>query len=169
VFNIHQNDPQHNVARTLLPALMIQEHGTTFYTFAPAGSSKMLACVDMWPGSGLDRKMRRDAIKFHDCCQVCVHADIHDPAGELPGPADFHAPTLLWAIKNSSQLAVWSERGSSRQADVVGWMVNTAAEGSRFQTTICTTPERAAHWLAFVDRRKGAEAEVRVFGPEGQQ
>jgi hypothetical protein len=166
VSNIHENDPQHNVARKITRAFL--EHGTTFYTFAPAGSSKMLACVDMWPGGGLDRNMRRDAIKFHDNCQICIHADSPSD-GAAPLAVDFHAPTLLWAIKNSSQLAVWSERGSSHRADVVGWMVNTAAEGSRFQTTICTTLERATHWLAYVDRWKGDDAEVRVFGPEGRQ
>jgi hypothetical protein len=147
---------------------MIPEHGTTFYTLAPAGSSKMLACVDMWPGDGLDRNMRRDATKYHDICQVCVHADA-PVDGALSLAADFHAPTLLWAIESASQIAVWSERGNSRRADVVGWMVDAAHDGARFQATICTAPENAAAWLAYVKRWSRKDTDVRVFGPEGQQ
>ena len=163
--NIHQDGPQHNVAWTLLPALLVSEHGTTFCTLAPAGSSKMLACVDMWPGGGLDRNMRRGAIKHHDVCQICVHADA--PAnGTLPLAADFHEPTLLWAIEKASQIAVWSERDTSRRAEVVGWMCDAARDGARFQATICTQPKNAAAWLANVDRWKGDDTKVRLFGPE---
>jgi hypothetical protein len=169
VVNIHEFGPQHNVAWTLLPALMIPEHGTSLHTLAAAGGVKVLANVDMRPSGGLDLDIRRDTVKFHDICQVFVHADIHDDAGELPVPADFHAPTLFWALEHSFQIAVWVERGISRHADVVGWMVDAAHAGSRFQTTINARPENAVAWLAHVDRWRGRDAELRVFGREALQ
>jgi hypothetical protein len=169
VLNIHENGPQHNVAWKVLRALLIPEIGTALHTIIAPGGSKVLANVDMRPGGGLDLSMRRDTIKFHDICQVFLHSDIHNDAGDLPGPADFHAPTLLWALENSFQIAVWIERGISRHADLVGWMVDAAYAGSRFQTTINARPENAAAWLAYVDRWKGDDSDVRVFGPETQQ
>jgi hypothetical protein len=168
VLNIHEDGPQHNVAWKILPALLIPETGTSLHTIMVPGGVKVLASVDMRTGAGLARKARRIAVRVHDICQVIVHADIPD-AGELPEPADFHAPTLLWVLENSSQIALWTEHGTSRHNDVCEWLVNAAFEGSRFQTTINATPERADAWLAYVDRWKGDDAEVRVFGPEGRQ
>jgi hypothetical protein len=169
VFNIHENGPQHNVVWTILPALMIPEWGTNLHTITAAGGVKVLANVDMRPGDGLDPGIRRDTAKIHDICQVFVHADIHDDVGGLPEPAAFHAPTLLWALEASFQVAVWVERGVSRHADVVGWMVNAAHAGSRFQTTINARPENAAVWLAYVDRWKGNGAETRIYESEALQ
>jgi hypothetical protein len=152
-----------------LPALLIPEHGTSLHTLAAAGGVKVLASVNMRPGGGLDPRLRRDTVKFHDICQVVVHADIHDANGGLPWPAEFHAPTLLWAIENAQQIALWCEPGTSRHAEVAEWMVNAAHGGSRFQITINAAPEGAAAWLALVDRWKGDNAEVRVFGSEAAQ
>jgi hypothetical protein len=169
VNNIHGNDPQHNVAWTILPALLIPETGTSLHTIAATGGVKVLANVNMRPGDGLTRRARRIAVKAHDVCQVVVHADICEPDGKLPLAADFHAPTLLWALENAEQIALWCESGTSRHPEVAVWMVNTAHAGSRFQTTINTTPEHAANWLADVTRWRARGAEVRVFGPEALQ
>jgi hypothetical protein len=161
---LHDFGPQHNVARTLLPALLIPETGTALHTIAAPGGLKILANVDMRPGEGLPFRARRVAIEAHDICQVFVHADIRDADGELPVAMDFHAPTLLWAIESSAQIALWCERGTSHHSALCAWMVNAAHAGSRFQTTINATPEHAAHWLAFVERWKGKRAQVRTFG-----
>jgi hypothetical protein len=167
--NLHNFGPQHNVARSLLPALLIPETGTALHTIiAPAGV-KTLAHVDMRTGDGLNRYARRVAVEAHDICQVFVHADIRDTDGELPLASDFHAPTLLWAMENAEQIALWCERGISCHAEVGAWMVNTAHAGSRFQTIINATPEHAAHWLAYITRWKSKDAEVRVFGREALQ
>jgi hypothetical protein len=169
VHNVHQDGPQHNVAWTILPALLIPETGTALHTLAASGGVKVLANVNMRPGDGLTRRVRRIAVKAHDICQVVVHADICGPDGKLPLTADFHAPTLLWALENAEQIALWSERGTLHHLDVAAWMVNAAHAGSRFQTTINATPEHAASWLAYVTRWKARGAEVRVFGPEALQ
>jgi len=169
VLNVHENGPQHNVARTILPALLIPEAGTALHTLIVPGGVKVLANVDMRPGDGLNRFARRVAIKAHDICQVRVHADIRGTDGELPLASDFHAPTLLWALENSAQIALWCEQGISRHADVGAWTVNAAHAGSRFQTIINATPEHAADWLAYVTRWKSRDAEVRVFGGETVQ
>jgi hypothetical protein len=169
VINIHENGPQHNVAWRILPALLIPEHGTSLHTIAAAGGVKILANVEMRTGGGLNRQARRLAIGAHDICQTHVHADIPDAVGELPTPADFHEPTLLWALDNSAQVALWCEPGVSRHTEVVSWMVDTAHAGSRFQTSINATPEHAATWLAYINRWKSKHAEVRVFGPEARQ
>jgi hypothetical protein len=168
VINIHQDGPPHNVAWTILPALLIPETGTSLHTIAAAGGVKVLASVDMRTGAGLNRNARRLAVRAHDICQVHVHADIREADGELPMVADFHAPTVLWALEHADQIALWCERGVSRHADVATWIVNAAYAGARFQTTINATPEHAAAWLAYVERWKGENAEVRVFGPEVQ-
>jgi hypothetical protein len=123
----------------------------------------------MRTGDGLTRKARGLAIDAHDICRVFVHADIHDTGGEWPEPADFHAPTLLWALDNSAQIALWCEIGTSRHAEVAAWMVNSAHAGSRFQTTINARPENAGAWLVFVERWKSVRTEVRVFGSEPRQ
>jgi hypothetical protein len=161
---IHGFGPQHNVAWSLLPALLIPESGTALHTIIAPFGVKVLANVDMRPGDGLNRCARRMAIAAHDICQVRVHADIRDAYGELPLASDFHAPTLLWAMEHSAQIALWCERGTSRHLEVGAWTVNTAHAGSRFQTTINATPEHAAHWLAYIDRWKGKRAQVRTFG-----
>jgi hypothetical protein len=167
VLNIHGNDPQHNVAWKILPALLIPETGTSLHTIAVPGGVKVLASVDMRTGAGLTRKARRIAVWAHDIVQVYVHADIPD-AGELPTAIDFHAPTLLWALENSAQIALWCEHGTSHQEEVGAWMVDAAYAGSRFQTCVNATPEHAAAWLAYIERWKGENAEVRVFGSEGR-
>jgi hypothetical protein len=156
------------VAWTILPALLIPETGTSLHTIAAAGGVKVLASVDMRPGDGLTRGARRTAVKAHDICQVFVHADFCRQDGKLPLAADFHAPTLLWALETAEQIALWCERGTTHHAKVAAWIVNTAHAGSRFQTTINATPEHAAEWLAYVERWKGENAEIRVFGPEVQ-
>lgn len=89
-----------------------------------------------------------------------MHADIRDADGDLPLAIDFHAPTILWALENAEQIALWCERGTSRHAEVVAWTVNTAHAGSRFQTIVNATPEHAAHWLAYIHRWKGKRAQV---------
>jgi hypothetical protein len=164
VLNIHEDGPQHNVAWTILPALLIPEHGTSLHTIAATGGVKVLASVDMRPGDGLTRGARRTAVEAHDICQVVVHADLCRHDGKLPLAADFHAPTLLWALETAEQIALWCERGTTHHADVAAWIVNTAHAGSRFQTTINATPEHAAHWLAYINRWKGKRAKVRTFG-----
>jgi hypothetical protein len=167
--NLHDFGPQHNVARSLLPALLIPETGTALHTLiAPAGV-KTLAHVDMRTGDGLNRYARRVAIAAHDIIQVFVHADIRGTDGELPLASDFHAPTLLWALENAEQIALWCEQGTSLHSEVGAWTVNTAHAGSRFQTIINATPEHAANWLAYIHRWKGRNSEVRMFGPEGLQ
>ncbi|MDB5605088.1 MAG: hypothetical protein JWP25_1988 [Bradyrhizobium sp.] len=165
--NISDFASQHNVARSLLPALLIPETGTSLHTLLAPGAVKTLACIDMRPGDGLNRKARRVAVKAHDICQARVHADIPGLDGQLPTPADFHAPTLLWAIETSVQIGLWTETGTSLQDDVSAWLVNAAYAGSRFQTLINATPAHAAAWLAHVHRWKGSGADIRVFGPEG--
>ena len=154
MINVHENGPQHNVAWTILPALLIPETGTALHTIVVPGAVKTLASVEMRTGDGLNRYARRVAIKAHDICQVLVHADIRDTDGELPLASDFHAPTLLWALENSAQIALWCEQGITRHAEVAAWTVNAAHAGSRFQTIINATPEHAAHWLAHVTRWK---------------
>lgn len=166
MLNIHENNPQHNVAWKLLPALLIPETGTSLHTIAATGGVKVLANVDMRTGGGLARKARRVAIAAHDVCQVFVHADIREADGTLPAVPDFHAPTLFWALENAEQIALWCERGTSLHPDVSAWIVNAAYKGSRFQTAINATPEQAADWLAYVTRWKSKDAELRVFGPE---
>ncbi len=169
MINVHENGPQHNVAWKILPALLIPEAGTALQTLIVPGSVKILANVDMRPGDGLNRYARRVAIAAHDICQVRVHADIRGDDGELPTAIAFHAPTLLWALENSAQIALWCEQGTRRHAEVGAWTVNTAHAGSRFQTIINATPEHAANWLAYVTRWKSSGAEVRVFGQETLQ
>jgi hypothetical protein len=169
VTNIHENGPQHNVAWTILPALLIPEHGTSLHTIAATGGVKVLASVNMRPGDGLTRGARRTAVKAHDICQVVVHADLCRPDRKLPRAADFHAPTLLWALEKTEQIALWCERGTMHLAEVATWIVNAAHAGSSFQTIINATPEHAAHWLAYTHRWKGEHAKVRVFGQGVQQ
>jgi hypothetical protein len=169
VNTLYDSGPQRNVARSLLPALLIPETGTAIHTLiAPAGV-KVLANVDMRPGDGLNRYARRVAIRAHDICQVRVHADIRDTDGELPLASDFHAPTLLWAVENAEQIALWCEQGTSLHSEVGAWTVNTAYAGSRFQTIVNATPEHAAQWLAYIHRWKGKRAQVRTFGHGGLQ
>jgi hypothetical protein len=160
---IRNFDPQHNVAWQILPALLIPDMGTALHTLAAPGGLKVLASVDMRPGDGLPLGLRSAVIAAHDIIQVSVHADMPD-AGELPTAIDFHAPTLLWAIENSAQIALWCERGTSQHSALCRWLVNAAHAGSSFQTIINATPEHAAHWLAYVHRWKGKRAKVRVFG-----
>ena len=148
---------------------LIPETGTALHTIIVPGAVKTLACVEMRTGDGLNRYARRVAIKAHNICQVRVHADIRGTDGELPLASDFHAPTLLWALENSAQIALWCEQGITRHAEVGAWTVNAAHAGSRFQTIINATPEHAAHWLAHVTRWKRRDAEVRVFGGETLQ
>ncbi|GLR91306.1 hypothetical protein [Bradyrhizobium iriomotense] len=167
--NIHENDAQHNVAWSLLPAILIPQNGTSLHTIAVPDGVKVLANVDMRTGRGLPRNARRLAIAAHDVCQVFIHADIHDADGTLPAIPDFHAPTLFWAIENARQIALWCERGTDLHPEVSAWIVNAAHKGSRFQTAINATPENAASWLAHINRWKSKGAEVRVFGPEAQQ
>ena len=169
MINVHENGPQHNVARTILPAFLIPETGTTLHTITARAGVKTVADVHMRPGDGLNRTARRVAIKAHDICQVFVHADIPELDGRLPVQADFHAPTLLWAIENSAQIALWTEFGATRHEEVSAWLVNTAYTGSRFQTLINATPAHAARWLAFVEIWKSERAEIRVFGGETVQ
>lgn len=169
MLNIHENGPQHNVAWKLLPALLIPETGTSLHTMTVAGGVKTLANVDMRTGGGLPRNARRAATAIHDVCQVFVHADILEAREALPAVSDFHAPTLLWALENAEQIALWCERGTSLHPDVSAWIVNTAHRGSRFQTVVNATPESTASWLAHINRWKGKNAEVRVFGPEARQ
>jgi hypothetical protein len=169
VLNIHGNGPQRNVAWKILPALLIPETGTSLHTIAVAGGVKVLASVDMRTGAGLTRNARRLAVRAHDICQVRVHADIREADGALPTVPDFHAPTLLWALENAEQIAVWCEDGVSHHGDLTAWIVNAAYKGSRFQISINATSEHAAAWLAHVERWKGENAEIRVFGPEGRQ
>jgi hypothetical protein len=152
-----------------LPALLIPEHGTSLHTIAATGGVKVLANVNMRPGDGLTRGARHTAVKAHDICQVFVHADLCRPDGKLPLAADFHAPTLLWALENAEQIALWCERGMSRRDEVGEWLVDAAYAGAHFQTTINATPERAAFWLAYIGRWKRKAAELRVFGPEALQ
>jgi hypothetical protein len=160
--NMPENGPQRN-ARSLLPALLIPETGTALHTIAAPGGLKILANVDMRPGDGLPPRARRIALEAHDVVQVYVHADICGADGELPGPADFNAPTLLWALENSENIALWCEQGTSQHFAVSSWLVNAAHAGSRFQTLVNATPEHAAHWLAYIHRWKGKRAKVRVF------
>jgi hypothetical protein len=167
--NLHDFGPQHNVARTILPVLLIPEAGTALHTLIVPGGVKVLANVDMRPGDGLNRFARRVAVAAHDVCLVRVHADIRGTDGDLPLASDFHAPTLLWALENSAQIALWCEQGTGRHAEVGAWTVNAAHAGSRFQTIINATPEHAAHWLAYVTRWRSKDAEVRVFGGETLQ
>ncbi|MCS3929603.1 hypothetical protein M2175_004634 [Bradyrhizobium elkanii] len=166
MLNIHEDNPQHNVAWSLLPALLIPQNGTSLHTITAPGGVKVLANVDMRTGCGLPRRARRVASAAHDVCQVFVHADIREADGTLPAIPDFHAPTLLWAVENAEQIALWCERGTSLHPDVSAWIVNAAYKGSRFQTTINATPEQAADWLAYVTRWKSKDAKLRVFGPE---
>jgi hypothetical protein len=165
--NIPENGPQHNVAWSLLPALMIPETGTALHTLIAHAGVKVLANVDMRPGGGLNRYARRTAIAAHDICQVRVHADIRGTGGQLPLALDFHAPTLLWALENAEQIALWCERGTGRHAEVAAWTVDAAYAGSRFQVVVNATPEHAANWLAHITRWKSGGAQVRVFGQEG--
>src|SRR5258705_9469401 len=123
VLNIHEDGPQHNVAWTILPALLIPETGTSLHTIAAPGGVKVLASVDMRPGGGLTRGARRTAVKLHDICQVVVHADLCRHDGKLPLAADFHAPTLLWALEKAEQIALWCERGTTHHAEVAAWIV----------------------------------------------
>lgn len=167
--NIVDDGSQRNVAWKILPALLIPETGTSLHTIAAPGGVKVLANVDMRTGGGLPRNARRVAIAAHDVCQVFVHADIFEADGALPTVADFHAPTLVWALENAEQIALWCERGTSLHPDVSAWIVNAACQGSRFQTSVNATPESAASWLAHINRWKGKNAEVRVFGPEARQ
>src|SRR5258708_4225004 len=125
----------------MLCALLIPETGTTLHTLTPAGGVKVLASVGLRPGDGLTLDARRVAIQAHDVRQVVVHADARDRDGDFPVAADFHAPTLLWAIANSAQIALWCERGTSHHSALCAWMVNAAHAGSRFQTIINATPE----------------------------
>lgn len=169
MINVHENGPQHNVAWKILPALLISEAGTALHTLIVPGGVKVLANVDMRPGEGLPARARRVATEAHDIVQVYVYADIRDADGDLPLAIDFHAPTILWALENAEQIALWCERGTSRHAEVVAWTVNTAHAGSRFQTIVNATPEHAAHWLAYIHRWKGKRAQVRTFGHGGLQ
>jgi hypothetical protein len=166
VNNVHEAGPRFNLARTILPAVLIPVTGTALHTLIAPGGVKVLASVDMRPGGGLNRQARRVAIAGHDICQVYVHADIPDADGDLPVAADFHAPTLLWAMEHAEQIALWCERGTRRHAEVGAWTVNSAYAGSRFQAVICAAPDTAAAWLAYVDRWKGKAAKVRVFDGE---
>jgi hypothetical protein len=143
---------------------MIPETGTALHTIAAPGGIKILANVDMRPGDGLPRRARRIATEAHDVVQVYVHADSRGADGGFPVPAAFHAPTLLWALENSEQIAAWVEQGTSQHFAVGSWLVNAAHVGSSFQTIINATPERATHWLAYINRWKGKRAKVRVFG-----
>jgi hypothetical protein len=148
----------------MLSALLIPETGANLHTIIVPGGVKVLASVGLRPGDGLTLDARRVAVGAHDICQVVVHADACDPDGELPVAADFHAPTLLWAIENSAQIALWCERGTSHHSALCAWMVNAAHAGSRFQTTVNATPEHAASWLAYINRWKAKRAQVRTFG-----
>jgi len=167
---IRQDGAQHNVAWTILPALLIPETGCALHTIAAKGAVKILAHVDMRPGDGLSPHARAVATAApHDICQVYAHADIPSLADELPGPCHFHVPTLFWALENAEQIALWCELGTSRHSEVAAWTVNTAHAGSRFQTVINATPDNADEWLAFITRWKSPNAELRVFGGETVQ
>jgi hypothetical protein len=168
VHTIHENGSQRKVAsREIMAALLVPERGASLHTMIAPGGPKIVANVGLSPGGGLAKYARRLAIEAHDCVQVHIHAESYN--GRPPVVAAFHAPTLLWALKNSSQIALWCELGTSRHHDICEWLVNAAHAGARFQTTISTTPADAEDWRTFVDRWKGRNSEVRVFGPEGLQ
>ena len=163
---IHENGAERKVsAREIMAALIIPEHGASLHTLIAPGAPKSLAYVELSPGGGLANYERRIAVQAHTIVQTHVHAE--SSTGRKV--SDFDESTLRWACDRSEQIAVWCERGKDHHEAVLEWLVNSAAAGSRFQTTIFTTPLHGDAWRIAVDRWKGRNSEVRMFGPEGLQ
>ncbi|SFI39779.1 hypothetical protein [Bradyrhizobium sp. Gha] len=162
---LHEKGSQRKgAADNILAALLVPDSGASFHTLIVPGGSKNIANVGLSPGGGLSKRARRIAIEAHDFVQFNIHAE----AG-TEQVADFNASTLRWGFERSQQIAIWCEPGSSFYDNVGGWLVSAANAGSKFQTIINTTPSQAEAWRAAVDRWKGRNCEVRLFGPEGLQ
>jgi hypothetical protein len=168
VHTIHENGSQRKAAaREIMAALLVPERGASLHTMIAPGGPKVVANVGLSPGGGLAKYARRLAVEAHDCVQVYAHAESYN--GQPPLVTDFHPGTLRWAFGRSEQIGIWSEPGTEHYHDIGEWLVNAAHTGARFQTTINTTPRHAGAWRAAIDRWKGRNSEVRVFGPEGLQ
>jgi hypothetical protein len=152
--------------KEIFGALVFPHTGSRMATLV--GPAKTSAQVLIAPGSGLNRQLRKGAERHHDHVSAIVRGEIYygRPA---PSVADFHEPTLRWALGRSNEIAVWSSPYPDDSSELGEWMVGRALAGSAFQTLIETTPSRAAEWGQAVALWKKTDAVVRFFGPEGVQ
>ena len=130
-----------------MAALVIPKHGASVHTLIAQGPHS-LAYVYLAPGGGLAKLARRIAVDAHAIVQTQVRAKSF--AGREV--ADFDEDTLRWAFGRSEQIAIWSEEAKDFRAAVLKWLVSSLAAGSRFQTTIFTTPPHCEAWRMAVDR-----------------
>jgi hypothetical protein len=163
VTTILENGSQRKVAaQDIMAALLVPEQGASLHTMIAPGGSKIVANVGLSPGGGLSKYARRVAIDAHDVVHFNVHAEAY--TGQV---SDFHASTLRWAFSRSAQIAIWCEPGTGHTDALGEWLVTAANAGSKFQTIINTTPLHGGAWRVAVDRWKGRNSDVRMFGPEG--
>ena len=160
---ILENGLQRKVAaQDIMAALLVPEHGASLHAMIVPGGSKLVANVGLSPGGGLSKHAPRVAIDAHDAVHLYVHAE--DCADQVPA---FHASTLRWAFGRSAQIAIWCEPGDGHYDALGEWLVTAANAGATFQTIINTTPLHGGAWRVAVDRWKGRNSDVRMFGPEG--
>lgn len=97
----------------------------------------------------------------HPVVQCSVHGD-REGDGLAALPEHFHKSTLQWMIDRADKIAIWSAPCPQRSEDVAAWW------GIRvhFGTLIETNEDRAAEWVAFIDRRKHKTCSVELFSTE---
>jgi hypothetical protein len=122
-----------------------------------AFNAKTLAEISLPPGAGLSRQQRRFAED-----QTFAFCEVQ---GALEPWRAFDRTTLRWAIFNASHISIWSGSCAEHKDAVARWTLAARDEVAHaFITMVSTTPERAAEWLALVDRWKRRSTTVRVFG-----
>lgn len=139
----------------------IPQFGAEFYTLA--GEAKTLAIVLLAPGDGLSRNHHRLA-EAHPLVMCSILGD--PEGGAAPLPEQFHQVTLRWALCNADKIAIWSAPFPQRGDDVARWGIDVANAGAHFVTTIQTSEERAAEWVALIERWKRKATPVQIFGFE---
>jgi hypothetical protein len=149
--------------KEIFGALVFPHTGSRMATLI--GPAKTVAQVLIAPGDGLNRHLRKGAERHHDHVLATVRGEIYygRPA---PSVADFHEPTLRWALGRSHEITVWSSPYPDDIPALSEWF---ATRTGAFHTMIETTPSRAAEWEQAVARWRKKDAVVRFFGPEGVQ
>jgi hypothetical protein len=136
----------------------IPQTGPAFYTLV--GEAKTGAAIALGPGDGLSKKWRRFA-ESHEHVSCTIRADL----GRLTSPDEFHRPTLLWALRSADQILLWSAPFPDLLDELGRDIVESAAAGVRFQTTIETNPDDVPTWFRWAQRWKRKTARLQVYGP----
>jgi hypothetical protein len=155
--SVPQDGPTYlDLLRVLIP---LPESGAQFRTFAT--DAKMSAVVLMAPGDGLSNAHRRMA-EAHPFVECSVRGDLDGVAGATL-PEHFHKTTLRWMLDRADKIAIGSAPYPQRADDVREWWKIRV----HFGTLIEINEDRAAEWLAFINRWKRKTCSVELFSGQG--